>query len=123
MWEIIKPMDSADFLDLALSIKGNKIKTKTFQKAINLYLYLSPNYAHLLSCIKGPIFCLIHCYHAQNTHRSDFPYFVTLLYRQLMDQVWEQGYVYGLIIKAAEQIESVSTSQSSGDVPLMDDLL
>ena len=86
MWEINKPMDSVYFLDLEILIKGDKIKTKNFQKLMNLYLYLPPNSAHLHSCIKGTNFGLICRYHAQNNHQSDYLHFVTLLYRQLMNQ-------------------------------------
>eukprot|EP00956_Cyclotella_meneghiniana_P015107 scaffold22917_cov55-Cyclotella_meneghiniana.AAC.3 len=73
-WDIgdNKPSLSVDFLDLTIMIRGSKIETKTFQKKMNLYLYIPPSSAHPTGCIKGTVFGLIRRYHAQNTHRKDF---------------------------------------------------
>ncbi len=81
-----KPTKTLDSLDLTITIKGDKIKSKTYQKAMNLYLYLLPNSAHPRSYIKGTVFGLIRRYHTQNTHRLDYLHFIVLLYRQLMDR-------------------------------------
>jgi hypothetical protein len=72
---------SVDFLDLTLSIKNCRIVSRTFQKDINLYLYLPSMSPHSTSNIKGTIFGLICHYYAQNTYHIDFVHFVCLLYR------------------------------------------
>jgi hypothetical protein len=51
-WNINNLSHSTTFLDLQLTIEGNKIKTKTFQKPMNLYLYIPPLSAHSLGCFK-----------------------------------------------------------------------
>ena len=54
-WDInqVKPTKSVNFLDMTLSIKHNKIISKTYQKEMNLHLYIPPSSEHPLSSIKG----------------------------------------------------------------------
>jgi hypothetical protein len=39
---IEEPSTSTNFLDLSLNIKNSKITATTYQKPMNLYLYISP---------------------------------------------------------------------------------
>ena len=45
-WEIEEPSTTVDFLDLTLTIDNGRITSRTFQKKMNLYLYLPPASAH-----------------------------------------------------------------------------
>jgi hypothetical protein len=54
-WIIESPSNKTTFLDLNLELKNCKIQTSTFQKALNLYLYIPPNSTHPPSCLKGLI--------------------------------------------------------------------
>jgi hypothetical protein len=54
-WVISERSKKADFLDLTISLKHGKILTRTFQKSMNLYLYIPPISAHPTSCFKGLI--------------------------------------------------------------------
>jgi hypothetical protein len=54
-WVISDRSKKADFLDLTISIEKGKILTPTFQKSMNLYLYIPPTSAHPTSCFKGLI--------------------------------------------------------------------
>ena len=54
-WEINDRSKKADFLDLTISIEQGKLLTRTFQKSMNLYLYIPPISAHPTSCFKGLI--------------------------------------------------------------------
>ena len=69
-WDIIDvtPSTTVNFLDLTLTIEDNHIITKTFQKKMNLYLYIPFASAHPTGCIKGTVYGLIRRYHAQNTY-------------------------------------------------------
>ena len=60
-WDIENnpPATSVDFLDLTLTLEGNRIVSKTFQKKMNLYLYLPAASAHPEGCIKGTVFGLV----------------------------------------------------------------
>lgn len=110
-WDIGKLSQSVDFLDLTITINNGRIETRTFQKAMNLYLYLPPASAHSPSIIKGMIFGLMSRYYAQNTHREDYIYFVTLLYRRLLDRGWKREDIYQIFIDASTKIESRGQSQ------------
>ena len=52
-WEMEERTTSVNFLDLTIYInKDRKFETRTYQKAMNLYLYLLPTSAHPLSAIR-----------------------------------------------------------------------
>ena len=112
-WDIVDvtPSTSVNFLDLTLTIEGDRIVTKTFQKKMNLYLYIPFASAHPTGCIKGTIYGLIRRYHAQNTYRHDYIHFVILLYRRLLERGWDRAYIRGLISEATATIESDNTKK------------
>ena len=112
-WDISELSKSVDFLDLTITINNGRIETKTYQKAMNLYLYLPPASAHPQSCIKGTVYGLIRRYYVQNTHRKDYIHFVVLLYRRLLERGWERDFIYNLIIEVTNKIESRSAQQST----------
>ena len=60
-WDIKqqKLTTSVNFLDLTLTIRGGTIISSTYQKAMNLYLYLHFASAHPQGCIKGTVHSLI----------------------------------------------------------------
>ena len=114
-WDIKdqKLSSSVDFLDLTLSIKHNKIVSRTFQKKMNLYLYIPPMSAHPSGCIKGTIFGLIRRYHAQNTYRHDFILFVSLLYRRLIARGWEREAMKKLILEACRYVQRKANTNTA----------
>ena len=73
---------------------------------MNLFLYLQSLSAHPPGCIKGTIYGLINHYHAQNTYREDYLYFIKMLYKHLLERGWEREYMRKLIIEATTEIES-----------------
>jgi hypothetical protein len=54
-WKIEEPTDHVTFLDLNITIKNSFLEFSTYQKPMNLYLYLPPLSAHPLSCLQGLI--------------------------------------------------------------------
>jgi hypothetical protein len=54
-WKIKEPSKRTIFLDLELQIQNSSISIKTYQKDMNLYLYIPPMSAHSPSCFKGLI--------------------------------------------------------------------
>jgi len=106
-WDIAEnpPSDSVNFLDLTLTIEGGKIVTKTYQKEMNLYLYLPSTSAHPNGCIKGTVYGLVRRYYHQNTYRKDYINFVGLLYHRLLQRGWDRGYIRGLVLEATNKVE------------------
>jgi hypothetical protein len=66
-WAIEEPSLTTTFLDLNLRLMGNSIKTSTYQKPMNLYLYIPPKSSHPPSCLKGLISGEIRHYFLQNS--------------------------------------------------------
>jgi hypothetical protein len=54
-WVVSDRNTTVDFLDLTLTLTQGRITTRTFQKSVNLYLYLPPVSAHPEGCYKGLI--------------------------------------------------------------------
>ena len=55
-WEISEPSTSINFMDLTISIEGDRLSTTLFEKAQNLYLYIPPHSAHPHGVATGLIF-------------------------------------------------------------------
>ena len=85
-WIAEYPKRSVDFLDLTLSIQKGSIHSRTFQKLMNLYLYIPPHSAHPASCLKGLIYGVLLRYWEQNTDHEDFVKLAGLLFRRLLDR-------------------------------------
>jgi hypothetical protein len=125
-WDVgdITPSESVDFLDMTLTIENNKIVSKTYQKAMNLHLYIPPMSAHPRGCIKGTIFSLVLRYFRQNTYRKDFIYYVGLLYFRTLERGWDRELMRELILEATERAENNTnnTKQSATTKVLKDTL-
>ena len=83
-WVTEKPAKSMDFLDLTVWIEEGTVWTKTFQKKMNLHLYITGNSAHPSGLTKGLICGLLDRYWKQNSFRSDFINTTSLLYERLL---------------------------------------
>ena len=106
-WEIDELQTSVNFLDVTISItERGQLETRTYQKPMNLYLYLPPASCHPPGCIKGTIFGLVYNYFAQNTHRHDFVHFVALLFSRLIERGWTAAYLRPLFLAACKRAES-----------------
>jgi hypothetical protein len=111
-WDIesVTPSSSVNFLDMTLAICNNKIITKTYQKAMNLHLYIPPSSEHPPSCIKGTVYSLVQRYFMQNTYQKDFAYFVGLLYHRLIQRGWNRTAINELVLQATARAENKSTT-------------
>ena len=67
-WEIENPPKRVNFLDLTISIENKMITTKTFQKAMNLYQYISPVSNRPVNMIKSIVYILLKIHKNQNTY-------------------------------------------------------
>ena len=85
-WDLEKLTTTVNFLDLSISINANRhIETRTYQKAMNLYLYLPPQSAHPPSVIRGMSCGLIRKYREQNTYQDHYIEMTVLLYQRLRE--------------------------------------
>jgi hypothetical protein len=84
-WIIDTPSLQTIFLDLNISLKNSTITTSTFQKNLNLYLYIPPRSAHPPSCLKGLIAGELRRYRLQN-NTEDFVSIATKFMERLVDR-------------------------------------
>jgi hypothetical protein len=71
-WVVSNLSTTVNFLDLSITINSsNKIEISTYQKEMNLHLYIPPSSAHPPSCLKGLITGKLFRYKKQN-NKEDF---------------------------------------------------
>ena len=103
-WTFVEPSSSVDFLDLTVTIEQGRIVTKTFQKALNLYQYISPQSNHPPKMINGIIFSLLRTYMRQNTWEDDYQEVTLKLFRRLAARGWNKVLLKDIILKADKKI-------------------
>ena len=102
-WIATQPSRSVDFLDLTVSInQEGLIETRTFQKAMNLYLYRCPSSAQPESILQSLIYGTLHRYYWQNTHITDFGRYTELFFERLTARAHKKCDLAPLFIKAAK---------------------
>jgi hypothetical protein len=69
-WAIEEPSKQVNFLDLTINLDKSTISFSTYQKPLNLYLYIPPLSAHPKSCLKGLIKGELQRYWTQNNHQN-----------------------------------------------------
>ena len=93
-----------DFLELTIKIdpKGN-IMTETFQKPMNLFLYITPNSAHSPGLMKGLVFGLLNTYYIQNSKIENFYKMIRLLFQRLQDRGQKAEDLQEISLEAVEK--------------------
>ena len=113
-WDIEEPSTTTDFLDLTLSIDNDGlVTTKTFQKDMNLFLYIPPNSAHPPGMIKSLIYGLLRTYKLQNTYHKDFLKYSSLLYHRLIARGHNQTNLNEHFRDAAIKLSTQSSSPTT----------
>ena len=102
-WTVTKLSRSVDFLDLTVSINdAGSIETRTFQKAMHLYLYRCPSLAQPESILDSLNYGTLHRYYWQNIHITDFGR------EHLAARAHKKCKVAPLFIKAAKAVQNLS---------------
>jgi hypothetical protein len=111
-WTIEKPSSSTTFLDLQISIINQRIHFSTFQKPLNLYLYLPPLSAHPTSCLKGLLKGELYRYWTQND-----PIHFKLLVTKFIERLHARGHsltnLTPLLTQAAASLVNNKTQEVS----------
>jgi hypothetical protein len=97
-----------DFLDLTIyPQKDQCYATRTYQKALNLYLYPPYSSAHSPATKLGFIYGLILKYWKQNTRRSDFIHVCKLTFERLLARGYPRPYLRSIFHKALLRLEEM----------------
>jgi hypothetical protein len=103
-WKIEEPSTKTTFLDLEIQIKNKTFTFKTYQKEMNLYLYIPPSSAHTPSCLKGLIAGELRRYWLQN-NPDDFKEILTNFIRRLLLRGHAINNISPILLNAAAQLE------------------
>ena len=85
-WEAEEHSTSVNFPDTTLTIVGDRIEFKTYQKNMNLYLPIASDCPEW--CIKGTMYGLIVCYFDQYMQSKDYTKILAILYCHLLNGGW-----------------------------------
>ena len=104
--------NSVVFLDLTITIQPHtrKLIYKTYQKEMNLYLYIPPTSAHPAGVLRSLIFGRLRSYWNQNTYQSDFLRMATLLGQRLMARGYSKAQLMPTFLEA---IQCLTTEQNN----------
>ena len=95
-----------NFLDLTITINDrNRIETRTYQKPMNLYLYIPEASAHPLGVGKAMVYGSMRRYKLQNTKREHYIEQARLLFRRMKARGWRPSLLKELMMKAANKLE------------------
>jgi hypothetical protein len=100
-----EPSLHTTFLDLNLQLNGPTIKTSTFQKSMNQYLYIPPLSSHPPSCLKGLISGELHRYFIQND-TEDFEKMLVKFITRLTNRGHKLKDLTPLFLQAAATLNS-----------------
>ena len=104
-WTITEPSSHAVFLDLNIRIVGTQVESSTYQKDLNLYLYLPGSSAHTTGKIKCTIYGQLYRYFEHNSHYSDYIKFAVLLYKRLLARGHRASAIKPIFINAHKSIQ------------------
>jgi len=104
-WVIHNPSLKSTFLDLNITINNRKIVTSTYQKDLNLYLYIPPRSAHPPSCLKGLIYGELQRYWRQNPDPNDFKAILSRFFTRSLDRGHDPCTLTPIILQGAAKTD------------------
>ena len=107
-WTMHPPALEQVFLDLTIQIEADtgKIVTRTYQKPLNLHLYLPASSAHPPGVLKGLVIGTLYRYWLQNTNRDDYVRLVTLFAQQLNRRGQSMKKIHAVFADASTYIQN-----------------
>jgi len=106
-WNVEDLTTSTTFLDLQIDVVNGRLFTRTYQKELNLYLYIPPTSAHPQRCFKGLITGELLRYWTQNTVQEDFINITQLFIQWLIQRGHTIENIIPTLRSAAASIDNV----------------
>jgi hypothetical protein len=105
-WTSEDPSKTVTFLDLTISIGDDqRISTKTFQKEMNLFLYIPPISSHSHTVLYGLIFGQLRRFWLQNTDETDFIRCASAFHKHLLARGHDNYNIQRLFRLAANSLD------------------
>jgi hypothetical protein len=111
-WNVEPLTKSTTFLDITITIKDRQLTTATYQKPLNLYLYIPHLSAQPSSCFKGLITGELYCYWWQNTEKKNFIKITMNFILRLINRGHQLSDILPLLQTVAMNIDSLNTKAS-----------
>jgi hypothetical protein len=117
-WKVEEPSTRSTFLDLDIQLQNKRFIFKTYQKDMNLYLYIPPSSAHPPSCFKGLIAGELRRYWLQN-NPSNFQDILSSFIQRLVARGHTINSITPILLNAAELLDkghhNEAPSKATGD--------
>ena len=111
-WEASELTNKVNFLDLTISINEDRhLNFSTYQKAMNLYLYVPSGSAHPPGVLRGLIFGGLRKYYHQNTRREDYKRMVSLFFDRIVARGHDPQQVRSIFVEAAKRIDEETSGR------------
>lgn len=108
-WTSDPPSKTVNFLDLTIQIGDDRrISTKTFQKAMNLFLYIPPVSSHSNCVLYGLIFGQLRRFWLQNSLTDDYIHCARAFQNHLLARGHDSDNIQSLFRLAAAQFDQPS---------------
>lgn len=106
---------SVDYLDLSISIDehSNLIVTSTYQKPMNLHLYIPPHSAYPPGVLKGLIFGSLRRFWIQNSNLEDYKTLVLKFFKHLCDRGHNSEKLKQKFLEGAEKMSCTLMANGS----------
>jgi hypothetical protein len=105
-WNTEDLTKSVNFLDLTIWIDDSgKLKYKTYQKPMNLFLYIPAHSAHPPGVLKSLIHGLVQTYHRQNYDDCDFQHNINKLFGRLLARGHRYNDILPIFLDAAKNVD------------------
>jgi hypothetical protein len=110
--------DEIIFMDLRIKIDpfSNCLVYETYQKSMNLYLYIPPTSAHPQGVLRSLVFGRLQAYWHQNTEKKNFVKMAALLAQRLMARGYSKQLLTPLFIEATERLSSLDDNKQQGAI-------
>jgi len=83
-WEFTERVTTVDFMDMTVSIAGDRLRTTLFEKNLALYLYIPPNSAHPPGILTGHVYGEVLRIHRLCMDEDDIANRVKIFYDRLI---------------------------------------
>lgn len=101
-WEFTPLSNSIDFMDMTITITGNKFDITMYEKPLNLYLYIPPSSAHPPGMAVGLIHGMLLRIYKLCSKPSDIRNRIKVFFRRLLRRGYTKDYLIPLFEKANE---------------------
>jgi hypothetical protein len=113
-WKTEEPSSYTMFLDLEIQLENGRVNFKTYQKDMNLYLYIPPFLVHPPSCFKGLIARELHRYWLQNSPKN-FQEILTHFINRLLARGHTLTNIIPILTDAAKHIDRCNHTNNNSN--------